>query len=73
MNAREWLNGYAARIGVDPPTDDELKQLLDLAAEAAHSSERIAAPVACWLSARAGLEPADALGPAREVAGGEEA
>ena len=28
--------------------------MLDLAAVAAHSSERIAAPVACWIGGRAG-------------------
>ncbi len=32
-----------------------------LAGEAAHAYERIAAPVACWLAARAGLSPAEAL------------
>ena len=37
------------------------------AAEAAHSSERVAAPVACWVSARAGLSPDDALAAARRV------
>jgi hypothetical protein len=63
-NAREWLEGFAAELGVDPPTKDELEALLALAAEAAHSSERIAAPVACWLAARAGKSPAEA----REIA-----
>jgi hypothetical protein len=54
MNAREWIDGFAAELGTDPPTDDEIKQLLDLAAVAAHSSERIAAPLACWLGGRTG-------------------
>ena len=52
MNAKEWIAAYAEQLGVEPPTADELKAILDLAAEAAHASERIAAPVACWLSAR---------------------
>jgi hypothetical protein len=56
MNANEWLAAFADRLGVDAPSKDELKAVLDLAAEAAHSSERIAAPVACWLAARAGVE-----------------
>jgi hypothetical protein len=61
MNATEWLAAFAAELGVDAPTKDELKAVLDLAGEAAHSSERIAAPVACWLAARAGAERPDAL------------
>ncbi|HEY3193202.1 MAG TPA: DUF6457 domain-containing protein [Solirubrobacterales bacterium] len=64
MNATEWLEAFAAELGVDAPSEDELGALLALAAEAAHSSERIAAPVACWLAARAGKSPAEA----REVA-----
>jgi len=67
MNAQEWLAAFAARLGTDPPTTDELKAVLDLAAEAAHASERIAAPVACWLSARAGVSLDDSLALAREV------
>lgn len=69
MNAREWLAGYAEKLGTAPPTNEEFKALLDVAAEAAHSSERVAAPVACWLVARAGLDPADALKLARELGG----
>jgi hypothetical protein len=49
MNAREWIDAFAAEIGADRPTDEEVKRILDLAATAAHGSERIAAPVACWL------------------------
>lgn len=69
MNAREWLAAYAEKLGTDAPTNDEFKALLDVAAEAAHSSERVAAPVACWLVARAGLEPGEALELARELGG----
>ena len=54
MNATDWLAAYADKLGVAAPTKDELKAVLDLAGEAAHASERIAAPVACWLAARAG-------------------
>jgi hypothetical protein len=54
MNAKDWLAAYAEQLGTEPPTTHELKKILDLAAEAAHASERIAAPVACWLSARSG-------------------
>ena len=67
MNATEWLAAYAERLGTDPPTADELKTILELAAEAALASERIAAPVACWLSARAGRSLEESLALAREV------
>lgn len=69
MNAREWLAAYAEKLGTDAPTNEEFKALLDVAAEAAHSSDRVAAPVACWLVARAGADPADALNLARELGG----
>ena len=67
MNAKEWLAAYAVRLGVDAPTADELKAILDLAAEAAHASERIAAPVACWLAARAGRSLDESLALAKEI------
>jgi hypothetical protein len=69
MNAKEWLAEFASRLGVDPPTAAEFSKLLDLAAEAAHASERVAAPVACWIAARAGRDPEEALQIAREVGG----
>jgi Domain of unknown function (DUF6457) len=71
MNAREWLAAYAEKLGTEPPSNDEFKALLDLAAEAAHSSERVAAPVACWVAARAGVEPEEALRLARELGSSE--
>jgi hypothetical protein len=68
MNAKEWIAAFAERLGTEPPSSQEWAQLLDLAGEAAHSSERVAAPVSCWVAARAGVEPARALEAAREVA-----
>jgi hypothetical protein len=67
MNAPDWLAAYADKLGLPAPTKDELKAVLDLAGEAAHSSERIAAPVACWLAARAGVELEQAMRLATEV------
>jgi Domain of unknown function (DUF6457) len=67
VNAREWLDAYAEKLGTTPPTTEEFKMLLDLAGEAAHSSERVAAPVACWVAARAGVDLDEALRVAREV------
>jgi len=68
MDAKEWIAAYAERLGITAPTDDEFDAILDLAAEAAHESERVAAPVACWLSAKAGRSLEESLALAREVA-----
>ena len=68
MNAKEWIAAFAAELEVDPPDAGEFATLLDLAGEAAHSSERVAAPVACWVAAKAGVEPEEALRLARELA-----
>lgn len=68
MNAREWIAAYAEKLGSEPPTAAEFSLLLDLAAEAAHASERVAAPVACWVAARAGVSPEEALTAARRIA-----
>jgi Domain of unknown function (DUF6457) len=67
MNAPQWLAAYADKLGIPAPTKDELKAVLDLAGEAAHSSERIAAPVACWLAAKAGVDLDEAMRLAQEV------
>jgi hypothetical protein len=67
VNANEWLAAYAEKLGTDPPTKEELNAVLDLAGEAAHASQRIAAPVACWLAARAGVDLQEAMTLARQV------
>jgi hypothetical protein len=67
VNAKEWIAAYAERLGTAPPTTEQFRQLLDLAGEAAHSSERVAAPVACWVAAKAGVDPAEGLRIARET------
>ena len=63
----EWIAAFAARLGVEPPDDDTVTILLELAGEAAHASERTAAPVACWLIGRTGTPPAEALAVAKQV------
>jgi hypothetical protein len=64
----QWIASFAADLGVEPPSERDLETLLDLAGVAAHASERIAAPIACYLVGRAGLAPDEALGVARTVA-----
>ena len=67
MNATSWISAYAERLGVDAPTRDEFEAILALAAEAAHRSERVAAPVACWVAATAGVPLAEALEAAQGI------
>ncbi len=66
MSREEWLRAFCAEIGVDAPTAEEEAQLLELAAIAAHASERPAAPLACWAAGRTDRSP-DEL---REIARG---
>jgi hypothetical protein len=68
MTDREWIAGFAERLGVEPPGDEDIERILRLAAEAAHASERTAAPVACWLAAWAGVTLDAALAQASQVA-----
>jgi hypothetical protein len=67
MRAKQWIARFAEELGTEPPTAEEFKAILDLAGEAAHASERIAAPVAAWLSARAGKSPEESIELARRV------
>lgn len=68
MRRDQWLADFSARLGLDPPSDAEVVALLDLAATAAHCSERTAAPLACWIAGRSG-RPAPELGEiAKQVA-----
>ncbi|MGO9856048.1 MAG: DUF6457 domain-containing protein [Acidimicrobiales bacterium] len=67
-DAQTWIDRYAAALGVRPLSAAEADALLDLAATAAHASERTAAPLSCWLAATAGLTPTEALAVARNVA-----
>jgi Domain of unknown function (DUF6457) len=54
MTAREWIDQLAAELGADPPSDEEFDAILELAAVAAHDSERVAAPAACWIGGASG-------------------
>lgn len=67
MTGNEWIVAFAEQIGVDAPDAATIEQRLDLAGAAAHGSERIAAPIACYLAGEAGLDPAAALATASQV------
>ena len=69
MKAREWIDAFASAVGAEPPSKAELEAILDLAAVAAHSSERIAAPVACWIGGTTGASLAELRAAADRVGG----
>ncbi len=71
MTPQELLVALAQRLGTDPPTDDERETLLAMAGDAAHASERWAAPLACWMAGRAGVRPAEAAALVREITEGK--
>jgi hypothetical protein len=54
MTAKQWIERFAAEVGAEPPTEEDFNAMLDLAGVAAHASERIAAPVACWIGGASG-------------------
>jgi Domain of unknown function (DUF6457) len=68
MTGDEWIAAFADRLGVAPPDAATVDTLLALAGTAAHASERTAAPIACYLVGRAGIDPDDAGRVAEEVA-----
>jgi Domain of unknown function (DUF6457) len=57
VTGAEWIAAFANRLGVAPPDQDTIDVLLALAGTAAHQSERIAAPIACYLVGKAGVDP----------------
>jgi Domain of unknown function (DUF6457) len=68
VTAEEWVAQFAKEIEADAPSGEEFEQLLKLAAEAAHASERTAAPVACWIAGRTGRPLAELIEAAEGVA-----
>lgn len=54
MTRDEWIGEFASKLGESAPSSEEVDAILDLAAVAAHASERTAAPVACWVAGRTG-------------------
>lgn len=64
----EWIAAFAERLGVEAPDGATIEALLDLAGVAAHASERIAAPIACYLIGRSGIAIDEARGHADALA-----
>jgi hypothetical protein len=66
-DALTWIHEFMVASGGTALTDEERDSILALAGVAAHSSERIAAPLSCWIAAAAGLSPVAALEIAQRV------
>ncbi len=67
MTGQEWIAAFAARLDVAPPDDETIEALLGIAGVAAHASERTAAPIACFLIGRAGVDPSVAAAAAAAI------
>lgn len=72
MEGQEWVRRFAAELGVEQPTQEEIDELLKLAAIAAHASERTAAPIACWVGGQTGRSPASLREVAKRINPGAE-
>lgn len=69
VTGREWVADFAAVLGIDAPDEATITALLDLAGVAAHASERLAAPLACYLVGLARADPQAVLDTARAARG----
>jgi Domain of unknown function (DUF6457) len=72
MTRDEWITRFADLARVPAPTAQEIDALLALAGDAAHASQRTAAPLACWIAGRSPLSLAQ-LCELAGAAGGDEA
>ena len=70
MDGREWIEAYAARLGIEPPSEQEAKEVLALVGVAARDSERSAAPVAAWMAGQAGVTLDEARRLAKDIGDG---
>jgi hypothetical protein len=68
MTAEEWLRAFADEIGVAAPSREQMDEILALAGVAAHSSERIAAPIACYMLGLSGRSLTEARAAADRLA-----
>ncbi len=59
MTRDQWIEAFAGELGLAPPGEDQVSAILELAATAAHASERTAAPLAAWLAGSSGMSLSD--------------
>lgn len=70
MTADEWIAEFASQVGARAPDENTTAELLELAATAAHSSERIAAPIACYIAGVTGAPVSELRAMADEIGSG---
>jgi hypothetical protein len=68
LTAEEWIRTFAEQIGRNPPDQNDMDEILRLASVAAHASERIAAPIACYLAGATGRPVTQLIAVAERVA-----
>lgn len=71
MTGEQWIEAFAKAIGLSPPDRDHVDAILELAASAAHASERTAAPVAAWLAGVSGKSLHEVNETAKRISGTE--
>jgi uncharacterized protein DUF6457 len=67
MTAADWIQDFCEEIGMPTPSEADIEAILRLAAIAAHASERIAAPIACWIGGASGKSLAELQGVAEAL------
>ena len=70
MTAEEWVRTFAEQAGAQAPDSDLIDEILKLASVAAHSSERRAAPIACWIAGTTGRPVSELRAVAEELGEG---
>ncbi len=56
VTGEEFAQRVAAELGLEPLTAEEIGSLLNVASVAAHSSERLAAPLCTYLAGRTSID-----------------
>ncbi len=56
MTGEEFANAVARELGLEELSKEEIGTLLKIASVAAHSSERLAAPLCTYLAGRASID-----------------
>ena len=67
MTGEEFAQEVARKLGLAPLTEREVNAILDIASVAAHSSERLAAPLSTYLAGRSGRSLDDVMAAVQAV------
>jgi len=67
MNAAQWVAAFGAEIGQEAPDPAKIDEILKLAGIAAHASERIAAPIACYMAGVTGRPIGELIAAADQI------